>query len=101
MRLLKEANRPAEALAMLDKILAGERQLLTGSALNLFLAERMMLAQNLEEFLHNAPRVPAAFSVNDDGREIPEDEKDAAERANGAKRLSIWTRQTSLIGRCP
>jgi hypothetical protein len=85
VRLLKETNRGAEARTMLDKILTEERQLLTGSSLNLFLSERMMLAQNLDEFLRNAPRVPAGFSVNEDGREIPEDEKDAEQTAKGAK----------------
>ena len=55
---------------MLDKILAGERQQLNASALNLFLSQRMMVAQNLNEFLQNAPRVPAAFSADYDGREL-------------------------------
>ena len=85
VRLLKEANRRDEARAMLDKILANERARLTASALNLFLSERMMLAQNLDEFLQNAPRVPAAFSDNYDGREIPEDEKDADQTAKRAR----------------
>lgn len=74
VRLLKEANRAAEARAMLDKILTGERQQLNASALNLFLGQRMMLAQNLNEFLQNAPRVPAGYSYNDDGRELPDEE---------------------------
>lgn len=74
VRLLKEAGRAAEARPLLDKILAGERQYLTASALNLFLGERMTMAQNLEEFLKHAPRLPAALSVNDDGRELPDDE---------------------------
>ncbi|MGZ8846975.1 MAG: hypothetical protein ACXW3C_10975, partial [Pyrinomonadaceae bacterium] len=74
VRLLKESNRTDEARVMLDRILAGERQQLTASALNLFLGERMMLAQNLEAFLKRAPRLPAAFSDNNDGREIPDDE---------------------------
>jgi len=85
VRLLQEANRPDEARAMLDRTLAGERQQFTGSALNLLLNKRMMLAQNLEEFLQTAPRVPAGFSDNYDGREIPEDEKEAAQTARGAK----------------
>src|SRR5262249_40137186 len=59
--------------------------LLTASALNVFLGERMMLARNLEEFLQAAPRVPAGFSDNDDGREIPEAEKEAEQTTNGAK----------------
>lgn len=74
VRLLKEANRSADARAMLDKILAGDRQQLNASALNLFLSQRMMLAQNLNEFLQNAPRVPAGYSYNDDGRELPDED---------------------------
>lgn len=87
VRLLKEANRLAEARAMLDRILAAERQQLNASALNLFLGQRLMLAQNLGEFLQNAPRVAAGYSDNDDGREIPVDEKDSEQMANGAKSL--------------
>ena len=85
VRLLKEANHTVEARAMLDKILSAERLQMNASSLNLFLSQRMTLAQNLDEFLQNAPRVPAGFSDNDDGREIPEDEKDAQETAKGAK----------------
>ncbi|HEU5236809.1 MAG TPA: hypothetical protein VFU37_06690 [Pyrinomonadaceae bacterium] len=85
VRLLKETNRLAEARTMLDKILANERPQLTASAVNEFLSQRMMLARNLEEFLQNAPRAPAGFSDNYDGREIPDDEKDAGQNANGGK----------------
>ena len=85
VRLLKETNRLAEARTMLDKILANERPQLTASAVNEFLSQRMMLARNLEEFLQNAPRAPAGFSDNYDGREIPDDEKDAGQTANRAK----------------
>ena len=76
VRLLKEASRSDEARTMLDKILASERPQLTASALNMFLSERMMLARNLEEFLKNAPRVPAAHSANDDGRELPDESEE-------------------------
>jgi hypothetical protein len=86
VRLLKEANRAAEARAMLDKILAGERQQLNASALNLFLSQRMMVAQNLNEFLQNAPRMPAGFSYNDDGRELP-DEDSTPKAAEAPKSL--------------
>ena len=86
VRLLKEANRPVEARALLDKILSGDRQHFTASALNLFLSQRTMLAQNLDEFLQHAPRVPAAFSANDDGRELP-DEPDSEKPAEAPKSL--------------
>jgi len=87
VRLLKETNRLVEARTMLDRILANERPQLTASAVNEFLGERMMLARNLEEFLQNAPRVPAGFSDNYDGREIPDDEKGAGQNANVGKRF--------------
>ncbi len=86
VRLLKEANRAPEARTMLDKILSAERQQMNASALNLFLSQRMMLAQNLNEFLQNAPRLPAAFSYNDDGRELP-DEDSAAKPGEAPKSL--------------
>jgi len=82
VRLLKEANRAAEARTMLDKILTSERQQLNASALNQFLSQRMMVAQNLNEFLQNAPRLPAGFSYNDDGRELPDE--DSAPKASEA-----------------
>jgi len=84
-RLLKEANRANEARALLDKVLANDRAQLSASAINSFLSARMLLAQNLQEFLVNAQRVPAGFSDDNDGREIPEDEKEAAQTTGGNK----------------
>jgi hypothetical protein len=74
VRLLIESNRGSEARATLDKILTDDRQHMTPSALNLLLAQRTTLAQNLDEFLQSAPRVPAGFSDDSDGREIPEED---------------------------
>lgn len=81
MRLLIESNRGSEARAALDKILTADRQRLSPSALNLFLAQRTNVAQNLDEFLQNAPRVPAGFSDDSDGREIPDD--DSTDKTKG------------------
>jgi len=85
VRLLKETGRRSEARALLDNILSGDRQHWPVSAVNLLLGERMLLAQNLDEFLQTAQREAAGFSDNDDGREIPSEPKDAAQTANGAK----------------
>jgi hypothetical protein len=85
VRLLKEAKRGQEARALLDKVLSGDRQQWPASAVNLFLGQRMMMSQNLDEFLQTAKREAAGFSDNDDGREIPMDPKEAAQTANGAK----------------
>ena len=84
VRLLIESNRGSEARTALDKILAIDRQRLPPSALNLLLAQRMSLAQNLQEFLQSAPRVPAGFSDDSDGRELPEEESSTKEATRGA-----------------
>ncbi|PYS20995.1 MAG: hypothetical protein DMF72_18815, partial [Acidobacteria bacterium] len=84
-RLLREANRADDARALLDKVLAGDRAQMPASAVNSFLSVRMRLARNLQEFLVNAQRMPAAFSDDNDGREIPEDQKEAAQTTGGNK----------------
>jgi hypothetical protein len=84
-RLLMEANRGAEARALLDKVLTNERTRISPSATNSLLSIRMLLAQNVEEFLTSSQRIPAAFSEDSDGREIPEDPKEAEQTANGSK----------------
>ena len=85
IRLLKEANRMAEARAVLDKTLTGDRQQLSISAVNLFLSERMMVAQNLDEFLQSAQREAAGFSDDNDGREIPMEAKEAEQTVGDRK----------------
>jgi hypothetical protein len=85
VRLLIESNRGNEARAVLDKILANDRSKLSPSAVNLLLSQRMTLAQNLEEFLQSAQRVPAGFSDDSDGREIPEEESSIKETTKGSE----------------
>lgn len=84
-RLLMEAKRGDEARALLDNILTNDRAQMSASAVNTFLGARMMLAQNLQEYLATAQRVPAGFSDDNDGREIPDDPKDAEQIAGGSK----------------
>lgn len=85
VRLLIESKRADEARAMLDKILANDRSKLSKSAVNLFLSQRLTLAQNLDEFLRSAQRVPAGFSDDSDGREIPDEESETKETTKDAK----------------
>ncbi len=84
-RLLNELNRHDEARELLDRTLAAEAKGWPHSAINELLHERMMMAQNLGEFLRSAARAPAGFSDNVDGREVPMEEKEAAEMTHGAK----------------
>jgi hypothetical protein len=85
VRLLMESKRADAARMALDKILSEDRSRLPASALNQLAGQRMMLAQNLEEFLQSAQRAPAGFSDDSDGREIPDEEKDVESTTKGAK----------------
>ena len=85
VRLLIESKRPDEARAALDKILANDRSKLSPSAVNLLLSQRMTLAQNLDEFLQSAQRVPTGFSDDSDGREIPEEDSQIKETTKGSE----------------
>lgn len=78
IRLLVEKNERGAARAKLDALLSGQNAL-PASATNHFRHQRMMLANDLEDFLKYAQRQPSAFSWDDDGREnaidIKEDEE--------------------------
>src|SRR5882672_241555 len=83
VRLLIARGRADEARAMLDRTLANDRAQLTPSAINLLLGQRMMVATNLDEFLLAAQRKPAGLSDDNDGREIPDDERQTKETTKG------------------
>src|SRR5713101_486083 len=85
VRLLIESKRVDPARSALDKFLSEDRSRLPASALNQLIGQRMMLAQNLDEFLQSAQRAPAGFSDDSDGREIPEDEKNLESTTKGSK----------------
>jgi hypothetical protein len=85
VRLLMESKRVDAARTALDKMLSEDRARLPASALNQLTGQRMMLAQNLEEFLQSAQRAPAGFSDDSDGRELPDDEKDLESTTKGSK----------------
>jgi hypothetical protein len=85
VRLLIESKRANEARTLLDKILANDRSKLSPSAVNLLLSQRLRLAQNLDEFLQSAQRMPAGFSDDSDGREIPEGESEVKDTIKGVE----------------
>ena len=66
----------------LDKMLSRDRKVLPRSSLNLFLALRMKVATNLEEFLKFAQRVPATVFVDTENMELPDDAGIPANPAN-------------------
>ncbi len=78
-RLEIAAGRFNNARAILDELFSKYRSRLNVSTLNLLRHERMIAANNLDEFLTYAQRVPAGMSWNDDGREIPADPEENPE----------------------
>lgn len=76
VRLLLESNDRAGARVRLDAILKQNQSALPPSAVNQLLNQRMLLSSSLEEFLKYAQRQPAAFTWDDDGREIPIEQKE-------------------------
>lgn len=71
IRLLIESGEKEEARKRLDALLSSDR--LTGlpSTRNLFLAQRLRLARNLDEFLRDAPRVPVGVVYEPEMGEVP------------------------------
>jgi hypothetical protein len=85
IRLDIAAGRSAEARAKLDDMLQKHRAGLNVSSLNLFQQQRMIVSTSLDDFLTFAQQLPAGFSWNEDGREIP---ADAAEIGDESKSLT-------------
>ena len=83
VRLLMESGKIAEARTHLDELLKNNRSQFDPSSLNLLISERMMVASDLSDFLNRAPRIPAALSWNEDGREIPAELSDLTEENKG------------------
>jgi len=73
IRLLDESGKTTEARRLVDQVLKDHRAQLDQSAINLLIGQRLSMATTLTDFLSNAPRIPAALSWNDDGREVPAD----------------------------
>ena len=75
-RLDIAAGRSAEARTKLDDLLQKHRTSFNVSALNMLQGERMLVSNNLDDFLVYSQRMPAGFSWNEDGRELPADTAD-------------------------
>ena len=73
IRLDIAAGRTADTLIKLSDLLQRHRESFNASSINLLLQQRVLVSNNLDDFLTYAQRVPAGFSWNEDGREIPAD----------------------------
>lgn len=69
IQLLLETGKRAEAKQKLDEVFSNNLKEFPVSTQNKFLAQRTILAANLEEFLKYAQRRPALFVWSDDGNE--------------------------------
>lgn len=87
LRLLVGSGKENEARAELDGFLRKNRKGLPPSSLNLFLALRMKLAHNLDEFLAFAPRVAGAVSYWDTSELSMEQPRPFAEESEYERHL--------------
>ena len=71
LRLLEESGKPEEARSGLDAILNVHDAALPVSACNTFLALRMKVAVDFDDFLKHALRPPSAVSTDMDGLDLP------------------------------
>lgn len=94
-RLLIAKGRTAEARTLLDQILKENRSQFDQSSINQLLDLRMKLSSTLEEFLSFAPRVPAALSWNDDGREVPADDSEVPDETKGKLGRALFEPDTA------
>ncbi|HEY9232660.1 MAG TPA: hypothetical protein VIS78_10950 [Blastocatellia bacterium] len=90
LRLNIEAGRRDEARRALDALLAANAATLPPSAFNQFMALRMNVATSLDEFLKYAQRVPAGFTYDEDGRELPADSDDGDKPKKTARNKLSW-----------
>jgi hypothetical protein len=80
-----ESGKNDEARTLSDQLLKTNQAQFDESSFNLLRSKRMLLAPNLADFLTYAPRVPAALSWNDDGREIPTDDESLSDETKSTK----------------
>jgi hypothetical protein len=97
-RLSIEAGQRDAARRGLDALLAVNAQQLPPSAFNQFMSLRMKVAANLDDFLKYAQRVPAGFTYDEDGRELPADRTDDFEKPKKTARNKLsWDDDTTRV----
>jgi hypothetical protein len=84
------AGRSTQARVKLDDLLTKHRSRFNLASLNLLKEQRMIVAGNLDEFLTYAQRLPAGFSWDEDGREIPADESELAEEGKPREAKALF-----------
>jgi hypothetical protein len=90
VRLLMESGKRTEARRLLDEVLQHQRTALDEGSQNLLLSQRMRLANDLNEFLAAAPRIPASLSWDDDGREIPAEDSEVSTQTKASRNKQFF-----------
>jgi hypothetical protein len=91
------AGRTATARAHLDELLNKQRSRFNISSINLLEQQRMLVSTSVDDFLAHAQQVPAAFSWNDDGREIPADAEEVSDSAEAKMGKPFFNPASSAI----
>jgi len=90
VRLDVAAGRSAAARTKIDDLLHKHASSFNRSALNLLQQQRVLVSQNLEDFLSHAQRTPGGLSWNDDGREVPVDEAEATDELKALQGKTLF-----------
>lgn len=93
-RLLMETGRTSEARAKLNFLLTNRMTVFPVSARNAFASQRMMLAENLDEFLQYAQRRATAFSYDGSADSIQEFKPEELKNWEMGKTIAEWQNRT-------
>jgi len=97
VRLDIAAGRDLEARTKLDDLLRKDLVLFNRSALNLLHHQRMLVANNLEDFLTYAQRTPAGFAWDEGNREIPVEGAEIGEELKSIQGGSLFDADATAI----
>ena len=97
VRLDISAGRSAEARTKLDDLFSKHRSRFNFSSLALLQRQRMLVSTSLDDFLTYAPRLPAGFSWDEDGREIPAEESEVGEEMKGMQGKALFDADAAEI----
>ena len=97
VRLDIAAGRSAEARTKLDDLLRKHRSRFNLSSLSLLQQQRMIVSTSLDDFLTYAQRLPAGFSWDEDGREIPAEESEVGEELKAVQGKALFDSDAAEI----
>jgi len=97
VRLDIVAGRVEQARTKLDELLTKDKSHFNLSALNLLKEQRMIVAGSLDDFLTFAQRMPAGYSWDDNGRELPAEESEMTEEGKQFEAKALFDSDATEI----